>query len=491
MKFRYTFLLIAFSAISTHSFAQYAKDAVRFSTAQTGTTSRIKALGNAATAVGGDMSSISANPAGLGYFTHSELSITPEFDSYNNNAAYIGQNSSANSNTMNLSNAGVVFYNQLSNPAGTDRTKGWLSINLGIGYNRTNNYYEKIQYGAKNNANSINDYYARLANSQGLTEGSLQAWASDEQLIDAYGSGTNFSYQSNAFPGVQQAGFISRTGGQSGYDISAGANYSNKLYVGLGVGISEIRYNTNTSFNEAGNLSLLTAGVPTPVTRGFNSTYSQFQNTKGEGYNVKFGAMYKIIESVRVGGTITTPTYYTIEDSFNEGLSNNISSGPNYNNGPVEYPLTYNMRTPFKFAGGLSVFLGNIGFITGDIEHVDYTTIHISSNDNYTSDYDNGLIKANYRAVTNYHAGAEIKIVDTFFLRGGYGIQGNPLKDGADTKMVTGGLGYRVGNYYFDAAYVNLKGSQNVMQYDIGTTTPSAAVNATNNNFFLTVGLRY
>ena len=149
------------------------------------------------------------------------------------------------------------------------------------------------------------------------------------------------------------------------------------------------------------------------------------------------------------------------------------------------------MRTPFKFAGGLSVFLGNIGFITGDIEHVDYTTTHISSNDDYTSDYDNGLIKANYRAVTNYHAGAEIKIVDTFFLRGGYGIQGNPLKCGADTKMVTGGLGYRVGNYYFDAAYIHLKGSQNVMQYDIGTTTPSAAVNATNNNFFLTVGLRY
>ncbi|HWZ35930.1 MAG TPA: hypothetical protein VNW51_07195, partial [Mucilaginibacter sp.] len=475
--------------ISTNSFAQYAKDAVRFSTAQAGTTSRIKAMGNASTAVGGDMSSISANPAGLGYFTHSELSITPEFDNYSNNAAYIGQNSSANRNTVNFSNAGVVFYNQLSKPAGTDRSKGWLSINLGVGYNRTNNYYERIQYSAKNNDNSITDYYARLANSQGLTQGSLQAWAADEQLIDAYGTATNF--QSNAFPGVQQTGFISRTGGESGYDISAGANYSNKLYLGLGIGISEIRYNTNTSFNETGNLSFITGGVAIPVTKGFNSTYTQFQNTKGEGYNAKFGVMYKIIESVRVGGTITTPTYYTVEDSFNEGLSNNINSGPNYNNGPVEYPLTYNMRTPFKFAGGLSVFLGNIGFITADVEHVDYTTTHISSNDNYTSDYDNGLIKANYRAITSYHAGAEIKIVDALFLRGGYGVQGNPLKGGADTKMITGGLGYHIGNYYVDAAYVNLKGSQNVMQYDIGPTTPSAAVNATNNNFFVTLGLRY
>ncbi|MFD2871848.1 OmpP1/FadL family transporter [Mucilaginibacter ximonensis] len=487
MKFRYTILLVAFLAISTHSFAQYAKDAVRFSTAQTGTTSCLKAMGNATTAVGGDMSSISANPAGLGYFTHSEVSFTPEFDSYSNKTSYIGQPSAATRNTPNFNNAGVVFYNQLSKNAGTDRNRGWLSLNVGLGYNRTNNYYEKVQYGAKNSANSITDYYANLANSQGLTQGSLQDWASQSQLIDAYGTATHF--QSNTFPGVQQAGFITRTGGESGYDISVGANYSNKLYLGMGVGIGEIRYHTNTSFGETGQLSVLENG--SAVTRGFNSVYSQFQDTKGEGYNFKFGAMYKLIENVRVGGVITTPTFYTVDDSFNEGLTNKLSNGPNYSNGPVEYPLTYNMRTPFKFAGGLSVFLGNIGFITGDVERVDYTTTHISSNDTYTSDYDNGLIKANYRAITNYHAGAEIKVADTFFLRGGYGLQGNPLKGGADTKMITGGLGYRVGNYYVDAAYINVKGSQNVTQYDAGPATPAAAVSATNNNFFLTIGLRY
>lgn len=390
---------------------------------------------------------------------------------------------------MNFSNAGVVFYSQLTNGE-TDKDKGWLSVNFGVGYNRTNNYYERIQYGAKNSANSINDYYAKLANEQGIENGGLQAWAAGAQLIDLYGTASNNSYQSNSFPGVQQTGFISRTGGQSGYDISMGANYSNKLYLGLGVGVSEIRYHTNNNFNETGDLSLLETG---PVTRGFNSNYIQFQNTKGEGYNVKLGILYKLIESVRLGAMITSPTFYTINDSFNEGLNNQITGGNKYIYDPYEYATTYNMRTPFKFAGGLSIFMGNIGFITGDVEYIDYTTTHISDSPDYdyTSSYDNDIIKKQYRSVVNAHAGAEIKIVDMIFLRGGYGIQGNPLKTGANTKMVTGGLGYHLGNYYIDAAYMNIKGSQNVMQYDIGPTTPSAAVNATNNNFFLTIGLKY
>jgi len=56
---------------------------------------------------------------------------------------------------------------------------------------------------------------------------------------------------------------------------------------------------------------------------------------------------------------------------------------------------------------------------------------------------------------------------------------------------VTGGLGYRLGNYYIDATYVHLNGSQTILPYDIGDTTPYANANATNNNFFFTIGYRY
>jgi hypothetical protein len=490
MKFKYILYVIALLAISNSSFAQYAKDAVRFSTFQTGSTSRIKALGNAGTAVGGDLSSISNNPAGLGYFTHSELSLTPEFDGYSNNANYIGQTSSATKSNINFNNAAVVFYSRLNTPPGQDKTKGWLSVNFGMGYNRTNNFDERIQYGAKNSANSINDYYASLANNQGVNDNNLQAWAYHEKLIDPFGTASSYTYASTAFPGVQQAGNITRTGGQSSYDFSVGANYSNKLYLGFGVALTDLRYKLTSTFNETGSATINEGGAG--VTRGFNSTYSQFQTTKGSGFNAKLGIIYKIVESVRFGATISTPTFISVDDSYSEGLANNLSNGNKYADGPIEYPLSYTMRTPFKAAGGLSVFFGKYGFITGDVEYVDYSTTHMNSNDDYTNTYDNNIIKTTYKSAINLHAGAEIKLNTDIALRGGYGIQGTPLKaNGTDLKTLTGGLGYKVGNYYVDATYMHLKGSQNVMQYDIGPKTPVAGINSTNNNFFLTIGFKY
>lgn len=492
MRYKFLLFAIAFAAVSNNGFAQYAKDAIRFSTFQTGSTSRIKAIGNAGTAIGGDLSSVSGNPAGLGYFTHSELSITPEFDGNTNKATYLGQTSSATDNSVNMNNAAIVFYNRLDTPPGQDKTKGWLSVNFGIAYNRTNNFYEGVQYGAKNNNNSIADYYAKLANDLGIGSDNLQAWAFDQKLIDAYGAGggSNYTYQGNAIPGELQTGNITRVGGQSAYDFSVGANYSNKLYLGLGVGVTELRYKSTNSFTETGTASVLENNVP--ANRAYNSTYTQYQNTKGEGFNARLGLMYKILESVRVGAVITSPTFINVNDSFSEGLKTNIANNGNFSNGPQEYPLTYDLRTAFKAAGGLSVFIGKYGFITGDVEYIDYTGTHISSNDNYTNTYDQGIIASNYKSAVNFHTGAEIKITDAVALRGGYAIQGTPLKtNGVATKIVTGGLGYRLGNYYIDATYMHLNGSQTILPYDIGDTTPSASANATNNNFFFTIGYRY
>src|ERR1700744_1152361 len=128
MRYKYLLLIAAFTAVTKGVFAQYSQDAIRYSTFQPGSTSRIKALGNAGTAVGGDLSSIGNNPAGLGFFTHSELSITPEFNASKTNATYFGQSTQATQNQLNLNNASVVFYSRLNNN-NADKTKGWLSLN--------------------------------------------------------------------------------------------------------------------------------------------------------------------------------------------------------------------------------------------------------------------------------------------------------------------------------------------------------------------------
>jgi len=116
MKIKYLVCVIALAVIAKNSFAQYSQDVIRYSTFQTGSTSRIKAIGNAGTAIGGDLSSIGNNPAGLGFFTKSELSITPEFDGSKVNSSYLNQSNSASSNTVNLNNISWLFYNRLNTP---------------------------------------------------------------------------------------------------------------------------------------------------------------------------------------------------------------------------------------------------------------------------------------------------------------------------------------------------------------------------------------
>jgi len=496
MKIKYLLSVIAIVAFTEDSFAQYSQDAIRFSTFQTGSTSRIKAIGNAGTAVGGDLSSISGNPAGLGFFTHSEVSITPEYNGSKVNSTYLGQFGTDSKNNLNFSNASVAIYQRLNTPKGRDKTKGWLSINYGAAYSRTNNFYENITYGGKNASNSIGNYYADIANASvnangQLSEGGLDDWAYQQNLIDNYSiTGGGTEYRRNAFGTVDQLSNTIRTGGQSEVNLAFGANYSNKLYLGLGVSLSDIRYNSYSVFNETGNANILVNNIGTDV--GFNSGFVQDQITKGSGGNVKLGLIYKPVNALRLGVTVTSPTFYTIDDSYDESLSTKFNNGSNFSNGPQDYSLSYNMRTPFKFTGGAAIFIGKYGFISGDIDYIDYTTTHISSNDSYTADFDNGNIKALYRSTVNARVGAEARLNSMFYLRGGYSIQGSPLKqNGSDIKTVTGGIGVRFGSYYVDATYAHLSGNQTVYPYEIGAASPSAALKKTNNNAFLTLGYAF
>lgn len=498
MKIKYLLSVIAIVAITKTSFAQYSQDVVRFSTFQNGSTSRIKAIGNAGTAIGGDLSSISGNPAGLGFFTHSEFSITPEFNGSKVKSNYFGQANNASKNSGNLSNASVVYYQQLNRPKGSDKSKGWLSINYGAGYSRTNNFYENIVYNGKNASNSISDYYAGTANNH--PDDPLAQAAYSDRLIDKFATPQGFDFGSTINVPVNQTGTISRVGGQSEFNLAMGANYSNKLYLGVSVAITDLRYDYSRQFIEDGTASIIPNGGVNGVTTPFRSNYIQNQSTRGSGANIKLGIIYKPVEAVRLGFTFTSPTFYSINDVTTEGLATSINGRPNqpYNSG--NYELNYNMRTPLKLTGGAAFFIGKYGFISGDIDYVDYKTAHIGSipDAGYSNIPDITDIKANYRSTVNVRVGAEARVTSMFYLRGGYSQQGSPFKNNtsatdvsSDIKTVSGGIGIRFGQYYVDATYAHVTGSEAFSPYLINNGNPTANFKKTNDNGFLTLGYRF
>lgn len=495
MKIKFLLTAIAIVVVAQNSFAQYSQDAVLFSTGQTGSTSRIKAIGNAQTAIGGDLSSISGNPAGIGFFTHSEAAFTPEFNSSNIKSSYLGTANSGTTSNLNFNNAAAVFYSRLNTPRGSDKTQGWLSFNFGVSYNRKNDFYANVNYNGKNNNNSITDYYANLANTYGINNGNdLQDWAYDHALIDQYyinpsNPSLGSTYRSNAKPGVTQTNNMTREGGENEFSLSMGANYSNKLYLGLGIGITSLRYNLNNTFTESGAASILDASN-NPINVTYSSVYSQNQYTTGDGFNARLGFIYKPVDAVRIGATFTTPTYYTVQDDYSEGLRTAYNVGSPSPSGPADYPFTYNFHTPLKVSGGMAVFFGTYGFLTADAEYVDYASVRLSSTEGYDATQDNHDIKASYKSTANIHAGGELKL-DQLFIRGGYNIQGNPQKGFESTKTISGGLGVRFEKFYVDATYTNVTGSQAASPYVLATNTPQANLDKTYNNAFLTVGFKF
>ncbi len=508
MNLKYALTGVAIVAASQVSYGQsvFSGDAFRFSQTQTGATSRIKAIGGASTAVGGDLSSVSGNPAGIGFFTKSELSVTPEYDGSKVQSSYFGQNINSNKNQINLNNASVVFYNRLSTPRGSDKTKGWLSFNLGASYNRTNNFYRNEYYSGVNPNGSISDYYAQEANRDdpgntlgGLTNGTLQAWARSQQMIDLYNASANkpLGYYSNVnSSNNNQSKSTTTTGGQSEISLAGGANYSNKLYLGFGIGLTSLRYNTSSTFNENGTASILVNNSPTPTNSAYASQFYQDQATIGTGFNAKVGFIYKPVEAVRIGASFTSPTWMTINDNYVESLQTAYVQEKTYTNGNNQpYQTTYNLRTPLKASGGVAVFVGKYGFISGDVEYVDYKGMHLGGG--YVGDtQDNFNLSTLYKSTVNARIGAEAKLED-FFIRGGYNYQGNPeVGIGGPVKTTSGGLGYRFGNYYIDATYQYVSHNTTVYPYELqpaysSLASPAANLKNTYNNAFLTLGMRF
>lgn len=495
MNFRILLSMAAIVAATGQVYAQYSGDALRFSQTPYGSTARFKAIG-AQTGVGGDLSSVGANPAGLGLFTRSEFSITPEFNSFTSDAQYLGQRNLGRKDQMSLGHAAVVFNSTVTKPKGAALDKGWISFNFGLGYNRTKGYGNNVTFSGTNGINSVADYYSELATDNygapsTLPVGTLERMAYDNYLI---GYDTRGFYFPETDVNNIQTNNTDRNGSQSEVNFAFGGNYANKFYIGASIGLASINYNSYSEYTEDGY----------NVTEGsdYVLSYNQRQLTRGSGINAKIGAIFRPAPNLRLGATFQSPTWYTIEDTFAENLdtryAKSVNGATQYLNEEEVYDFRYKLRTPMKLSGGLGYFFGNQGFISADVDFVDYSTINFLPSENGDSEVivdNNRAIMDNFKSAVNYRLGAEYKI-ESFMLRAGYGVQGNPYKNLSDSDLNTssysGGIGYRIKNYYVDLTYQNVGYNSDVKPYTLNNGSgPIASLKNTRNNVFLTVGTRF
>jgi len=477
--------IIVIAAPSTY--AQYLGDALRFSQLQNSNTARFEALGGSKTAIGGDLSSLYGNPAGLGMFTKSEFSFTPTLRLRNNDISL--SNTSAASSNLDLNNVGVVFSTKTYKTKDLD--KGLISLSFGIGYQKKGSFRNDFNYGFTTKENGLGDFFAQTATAENKSQANLKykinGAAYDSFLINERSINSTF-YDPITSKTSDQLQVVNRTGGSSSVDFSLGANISNQFFLGASIGLSSFRYSSIEKTNEVG----LFRQPGTTNNFKYDVDYTRNFDTNGSGINLKLGAIVRPAKEFRLGVSVESPTFYSVTDSYSETLYNKLDPI----DGTDSYPFEYNLRTPLKINGGLAYFFGSKGFISADIGYEDFSTINFESSDSKTNISTKRDIKSKYKNVINYNIGTEYKVTDKFLLRAGYLAQGNPYQKLNDKDYAinsySAGFGYRFGTYYLDMAYVNSSNFSTYSSYVLNANNqPITNLNTKRNNVSLTFGVRF
>lgn len=477
--------LLLFTAFSIGAMAQNEVDALRYSRLNYSGTARFVALGGAFGALGADFTSLSHNPAGIGLYKSSEISITPSFFIGKTEATYNGNFRDDSRYNFNLGSVGIVM---ATSPGSRNQQSMWKNVQFGFGINRMANFNNRIMIEGNNTTSSFLTPYMDYA--QGVHPDDLGAYdtrlAYDADLLFLRNAAdsANWDYQID-LPngGVNQRKSIETAGSLNEMVFTLGANYGDKLYMGATIGVPYIRYSETSTYTET------ELNDENPV---FNSmTRTDKLETSGTGINFKFGLIYRATDWLRLGGAIHTPTFYTgmadnWEATIKSGFDNNFSLTARSPEGFYEYELT----TPMRAIGSIGIIIGKAGVISADYEYVDYSSARLRAPD-YDFNDENEAIRNSYLAAGNLRLGTEWRYGALNF-RGGYSLSANPYEYGTDSKnsAYSLGLGIREKSFFIDLAWVYSQQDDEYYLYSAEYVDP-ATTSLTNNMFLLTIGVKY
>lgn len=515
---KYMSILAVSGLVPFSMMAQSSVDAYSLTQSELRGTARFMSMGGAFTALGGDLSTLTQNPAGIGVYRGNDVGITLDVNFLSSKSSEIGGGMSWNKTHADVNNFGYVGTFHLNDDV--MKTFSW-----GISYNRQKSFERQFRGSGINLETSLSNYIALCTDGtkyENLLHGSNQDYYnpyidSDNNWLSILGAnsgvinpvidvetvdGTSQAYATNIYNGLFQqptgnipatvgsAEFVVRERGyQDEYSINFGGNLANSVFWGLGIGISDINYEQESYYAE----SLQGANVPRNdyrdgiVEGDARWSLENWRRMSGTGVNLKLGAILKPINEFRVGVAIHTPTWYSLTTQYNaSSVLNATYADPQVEaDGTVSNDIkcddyteladySWNLRSPWRLMVGMAGVLGGRAIVSVDYEYQAYNKMKTS--DDY-GDFDtyNELIESDFKASNIVRVGAEYRVTPQFSLRAGYSYQSTNVQDAVknneyeiltggcnpaysfnnDVRHITAGMGYRSGGFYADLAYVN------------------------------------
>jgi len=512
MKKIFLSTVITFACIAGLSAQATEFDAMRMAQSDIIGTARYMGMAGAFGALGGDVSAIRNNPAGLGIYRSSEMTATFNIATQRANANWGGQTAQDDFFGFGFNNVALV----LSSPTWNSRagnTTGLLQSNWGFSYNRVRNFNRDVTVRGNDLESSLTDYLADFTNANRdatfdnfnvspqadfdrLFNDGRFAWKSllafEAGLID-YNNGWRSSFPAgtvDALYHLRERGHIDE------FSFSWGGNFSNRLYLGAALNIISVNYRKIVEYNESFS----------HYSRNLN-TFSEF-GTRGNGLNANFGIIVRPIDQLRLGISYQTPTVYSNlrDDLWDDAHFNGYHTFDAFYN--------YQLRTPGRLTASAGYIFGRRAMIGADVSFVNFRSIRLFDDRGSSASYgfENDVMRNQFNRSIIAKIGAEYRLTDNLSLRAGAAKQTatmssnilseptfpmlNTVRLDTDyfihrgTTHFTAGIGYRSGFWYFDAAFVNRNFHEDFMPYASDEFSPASVVTR-NFDVVATVGFRF
>lgn len=474
--------------------AQNEIDALRYGRTYPGGTARSTAMGGAFSAAGADFYSASINPAGLGLYRNgNEMTFTPEFHYSEIDARYYGSERSDSKLNFNINNFGYVS-------SWESNESGFIGGSLAFGFNRINNFHSNIAFSGVNRYTSMAHAIKESANNGGNPWPVDQLLPYDEWLFydgvliddDAagfYHVNEDILYSIDSIgSGLRQTQYTESSGRMNEWVFAAGFNFNHILYFGASLGITPVRYKEEIRYDEDD---------------GVDASYEIFDfynsmDTRGTGFNGKFGLILRPIHFFRIGASVQTATSYDLEMTYDAHLQSRYADWmylyPRDEQGNIlDYgESNFTLITPAKYTAGLSFTVGKFATINADIESINYSKMRFKG---MYDDNANDVIRNIYDQVYNIRAGAEFRISQLYLRAGGSYLPSpfveDELNGNADQYIGTGGIGFRTSDFFFDFTYTYMWTDERYTLYYAEGRPSTANYDIKRSRFMTTFGFKF
>ena len=396
-------LLILLLAYSLSPIA-YSQDVQRFAERSTIGTARYVGMGGAMTAIGGDPSAAMVNPAGLGLYRRSEISVS--IDETIDNTQQVGSN-----DTYQRTRFAAPQISAIWAWGNSQKQRGLVYNNFMFSLNRLANFNRDIV--VKGAGMGMVPTICNITNDEGgvseeflvnkpwdnVEIGWLSILGYEAYLIDPDGK----NRWKPAVDFTDGSLSISETGTSDQYTISWAGNISNQWYIGIGLNIPTINYTKHTSLREENKQNSSSAELK-----------SMF-HVSGVGVSGSFGLIYRPIQALRIGASLQTPTILSLSRQSTGDMYSTIA-GQKYEvltpeSGVMDIDIASPLRTSVSVAGQM----GKIGLIA-----VQYDYAHSNEMED----------------IHTLRMGAEAQVTRGLFLNAGYVYESSFMKE--DPKWLLG-----------------------------------------------------